>query len=110
MTRRLVVSPSTADDLYRLTRVLQNALRASEDAEQFVHESQTQSPELVPFFQDIREQNLRLAEEARELLRTHLATQPPAPREAEPLHPLSEDEKVDESVEETFPASDPPAY
>jgi hypothetical protein len=102
-------SSSTRNDLYHLTRTLQHALQAAEAAEQFGNDTETHNPQLLAFFDEVRRVNIRLAEAAREHLREHLARQDaPEPR-ARPLHPLSSEEKVDEAIEETFPASDPPA-
>ena len=93
-------------------RVLYHALQGAETCEQYQRDAdQAGDEELAVFFDEVRNQQLRLAEQAKQHLRSQLAqARESGHAMARPVRPLGDTAKADERSLESFPASDPPAY
>ena len=91
---------NTPDPLYDLIGTLYHALKQAAAAERHAADAQRgRDTELAGLFEDVREQSLDVAARCKTLLAHRLGT-------AEDLN----QSRVEETSEESFPASDAPGY
>jgi hypothetical protein len=87
------------DPLYDLVGTLYHALKQAAAAQRHAEDARVGGdPELAGFFEEVREWSVDLAARAKTLLTARLG------------QGLSAQEKVQEASEQSFPASDAPAY
>lgn len=107
------------DVTFDLMSVLYRRVQDAEGLEQYIRDAeQGGDQELARFFRELIEEDQDRVERARVLLRDRQGGQgpvPPAPTRrgpgrAEERSLWDDDAKVDEASEESFPASDAPAY
>lgn len=73
MSQQFTGDTGTRDVTYDLVSVLYHALTSAETYDQYIGDAeQSGEQELVAFFQDIKEENRRRADRAKELLASHL--------------------------------------
>lgn len=93
------VHSNIPDPLYDLVGTLYHALKQAAAAERHAADAdQGRDPELAALFRDVREQSLDLASRCKTLLARRMGTSDRTST------------RVDEASEESFPASDAPAY
>ncbi len=103
------MNPAARDEIYNLTSVLYHALQGVETAQQYRKDAQEAGDtELMAFFDEVRTRNLKLAEDAKEHLRTCLARGADHP-DGRPARPMTKQAKSEEASRESFPASDAPS-
>ena len=94
------IQANTPDPLYDLVGTLYHALKQAAAAERHAADAQRgRDTELATLFQDVREQSLDLAARCKTLLARRMTTADDRNQS-----------RVEEASQESFPASDAPAY